>query len=66
MDLNTFILSIFKRETNLKETDLEAEVKTETIYSDLDHLAGTWSEDEAADFLKATTDFNTIDNELWQ
>lgn len=35
-------------------------------YHDLDALAGTWTDKEADDFLKATEDFNRIDETLWQ
>lgn len=32
----------------------------------LDRLAGTWSDEDAASFEKATEFFNQIDPELWQ
>ena len=35
-------------------------------YHDLDALAGTWSEDEAATFLHAVADFEHVDPALWQ
>lgn len=34
-------------------------------HNDLDHLAGTWSEEEAVAFEKATSGFESIDPELW-
>ncbi len=34
-------------------------------YHDLDALAGTWCEDEAAAFLQATADFEQVDHGLW-
>jgi len=34
-------------------------------YHDLDALAGTWSEDEAAAFLQAVADFEHVDPALW-
>jgi hypothetical protein len=34
--------------------------------SQLDLLAGTWSEAEATSFLQAIADFSQIDEELWQ
>jgi hypothetical protein len=34
--------------------------------SQLDMLAGTWSEREAKLFLQAVADFSQIDEELWQ
>jgi hypothetical protein len=35
-------------------------------YHDLDALAGTWNEDEAAAFLHAVADFAQVDPSLWQ
>jgi len=35
-------------------------------YDDLDALAGTWSEDEAAAFLQAVATFEHVDPLLWQ
>lgn len=32
----------------------------------LDHLAGTWSKEEGAAFLKSVESFGEIDNELWK
>jgi len=60
MDLNTFVLSIFKRELGLEHQN-----KQDNLYRDLDYLAGTWSKEEAEEFLKSIEDFNKIDDELW-
>jgi hypothetical protein len=35
-------------------------------YHDLDALAGTWSEEDAAEFDQATVSFRQIDEELWR
>ncbi|NBC30845.1 MAG: hypothetical protein GVY29_12745 [Spirochaetes bacterium] len=35
-------------------------------YDDLDHLAGTWSAAEAAEFDRAVEDFGQVDPELWK
>ena len=35
-------------------------------YHDLDHLAGSWTEDDEKEFLDATAEFRKIDTELWQ
>ena len=35
-------------------------------YHDLEALAGTWNEDEAAAFLHAVADFEQVDPSLWQ
>jgi hypothetical protein len=36
------------------------------IYSDLDDLAGTWNEEETAEFLDAVKDFSRIEYNLWK
>jgi hypothetical protein len=35
------------------------------LYHDLDHLAGTWSEEEAAAFEAALVEQRAVDPELW-
>ena len=35
-------------------------------YHDLDHLAGTWSKEDATAFLAATADFEQVDEDLWK
>jgi len=37
-----------------------------TQYHDLDSLAGTWSTEEADDFLQAIDKFNQVDESIWQ
>jgi hypothetical protein len=34
-------------------------------WHDLDHLAGTWTDEDLAEFNAATADFEKIDPELW-
>jgi hypothetical protein len=36
------------------------------VYHDLDALAGTWTAEEASEFLKALADFEQVDQELWR
>ncbi len=36
------------------------------IYDDLDHLAGTWTKQEAKQFQKDTEFFEKIDEEIWK
>lgn len=47
---------------------IEAERKhgQQQVHHDLDAFAGTWSAEEAAEFVRAVEDFNRIDTELWQ
>ena len=35
-------------------------------YHDLDALAGTWSKEEADEFLKAIAEFEQVDEKLWR
>ena len=35
-------------------------------HTDLDHLAGTWSDEEAKAFARRTAAFETVDEELWR
>ena len=35
-------------------------------YNDLDSLAGTWSEEEEAEFLNVVADFEQVDEKLWR
>jgi hypothetical protein len=61
IDLNTFIITLFKQALGMEETFNQDEE-----YHDLDYLAGTWTGEEAESFHKATESFGTIDPELWQ
>ena len=36
------------------------------LCTDLDHLAGTWSETDFAEFQKWTTDFEIVDDKMWK
>ena len=46
--------------------EIEKKRADQILQRDLDALAGTWSADEAAEFLQATADFDQIDPALWQ
>ncbi|MFU8858241.1 MAG: antitoxin [Deferrisomatales bacterium] len=35
-------------------------------YDDLDHLAGTWTQEEADEFAQRTAAFETVDEDLWR
>ena len=39
--------------------------KTKRRYNDLDHLAGTWSAEEASTFETAISDFGKVEASLW-
>lgn len=49
-----------------KGVDAERELLQHPVYHDLDSLAGTWSEEQAAEFLNAVADFEHVDEKLWQ
>jgi hypothetical protein len=51
----------------LKEK-FEAAPATTTVppYRDLDALAGTWSDEEAAAFLSVIADFEHVDEDMWK
>ena len=40
--------------------------KRAAVYDDLDHLAGTWSDNDVADFEEATSIFEVVDQDLWK
>lgn len=44
---------------------LEPVVPSAGPWHDLDHLSGTWSDEDLAEFKAATADFERIDPELW-
>lgn len=58
--INTVLLRILKEELGLKK-------KPRTVvHTDLDYLAGTWSDKEYAEFQKRIKDFETIDEGMWK
>ena len=44
----------------------KAKKKASARYHDLDHLAGTWTKEEAAAFDKLIAEQRTIDPDLWK
>jgi plasmid stability protein len=40
--------------------------KRSAVYTDLDHLAGTWSREDAAEFERHTAVFEQVDEEIWK
>lgn len=40
--------------------------KRSVVYDDLDHLAGTWSAQDAAEFESATAVFKKVDEDMWK
>ena len=58
--VNTVMLKILKESLGLEKK------KRSALYDDLDHLAGTWSEQDAAEFERATAVFETVDADMWK
>jgi hypothetical protein len=40
--------------------------KADTVGASLDHLIGTWTEDEAKELERAVEDFEQIDETMWE
>ena len=59
--LNKTVIRLLQRATGLGEP-AAAEVR----HHDLDHLAGAWSAEEAAEFDRALAEQRQIDPELWR
>jgi hypothetical protein len=57
--------SINKTAIRLLKEALGLEKKQFKEYHDLDHLSGTWTEEDYKEFMDATADFSKIDEELW-
>jgi hypothetical protein len=61
MSVDMFVLQLIQKGIGLERKSSEP-----PIYNDLDSLAGTWSDEEATEFLNAIADFNKVDENLWQ
>ncbi len=60
--------SVNKAVISLLEESLgkKPQKKEQVRYHDLDHLAGSWTKEEAEAFDKITQSFRTIDPDLWK
>ncbi len=58
--VNATILKLLKKELGT------AKKKRIVEHTDLDHLAGTWSDKDYTEFLKKTADFTKIDENIWR
>lgn len=58
--VNAVMLKILKESLGIEKK------KRTAVYSDLDHLAGTWSAQECDDFLHATAVFEKVDEDMWK
>ena len=58
--VNTVMLRILRESLGIDKK------KRSAVFSDLDHLAGTWSAQESDDFLRATAVFEKVDEDMWK
>ena len=58
--VNTVMLRILRESLGIEKK------KRTVIYDDLDHLAGTWSAQDAAEFESATAVFEKVDEDMWK
>ena len=58
ISLNAVILQTLRSSLGIAGSD--------RLFHDLDHLAGTWSREDAEEFEAATAFFEEIDQSLWQ
>jgi hypothetical protein len=58
--------SVNKTIVALLEDALGFGTETFRIYHDLDHLAGTWTEEEYAAFQDSIREFEQIEEDLWK
>jgi plasmid stability protein len=58
--VNSLMLKILRESLGIDKK------KRSIVYDDLDHLAGTWSSKDAAEFEHATSVFEKVDAEMWK
>ena len=61
VSVNALILDLIK-----SGVEAGSRMRRRRVYHDLDALAGTWTAEEASEFLKAVADFEEVDQELWR
>ena len=49
-----------------KGINIDQDTSQLPTYNDLDSLAGTWTEEQEAEFLNAVADFEQVDEKLWR
>ena len=60
ISLSRAVVNLVRRGAELDEPDADV------VGTSLDHLAGTWTEEEADDVDRALADFANIDEEIWK
>jgi len=61
LSVNALILRLIRRGIGLAPGSTRHQ-----RHQELDALAGTWSRDEAAQFLESIRDFEAVDEDLWR
>ena len=61
VDKETIVLQLIHRGIGLEQKKEQL-----ATYHDLDSLAGTWTEEDAEEFDRATASFRQVDEELWR
>ena len=62
ISLNRAVLRLLRKGAGLGEGASRANV----VGSSLDHLIGTWDDQQAKEIERAVADFETIDESMWQ
>lgn len=62
ISLNKAALKLLRQGAGLSQDARESD----TVGTSLDHLIGSWSREEAAEFDSALKDFETIDESIWR
>jgi plasmid stability protein len=58
--VNALMIKILKEALGIEKK------KRTAVYDDLDHLAGTWNVQDAAEFVQATAVFEKVDEDMWK
>ena len=58
LSISVFLMNVIKQ---IIAPEIE-----DKVHHDLDELAGTWSDQEAAEFMDSVSEFGKIDRELWK
>ncbi|MCL4415273.1 MAG: hypothetical protein M1371_09795 [Actinobacteria bacterium] len=61
LSLNKVLMSLLEKGSGLSRIK-----RSQVIYSDLDHLAGSWSLEEAQEIEKYIKDQRKIDEDMWK
>lgn len=65
LSVNRTMLLLLKQATGLAGPS-EPPTSGADRFTDLDHLAGTWTEQAADEFDRAVEDFSRVDEDLWK